>query len=363
MPPPSPFHIAKDEQSWLDSELNLRSIDFDSNLLEDESMAPVIQWRVRYKGKPQYQLCKMKIQSLQNNQENRFVHSIYSRGTHCHIATSSSKGRPLHLSDEKREQVVLHVSALVTAGLIQKWKRTAFLSFPFVVPKASGKSQLIVDFAHLQGKYTKPILHMPAFPVVLRRLHPLEQGDYLVRIDLRAAFYNVPLPERLRDVTAIRFDGKTYVFKVLPMGLFISPAILQAIVQEVVKKVIPGPQRRDGMFAWIHLDDILIAADTLAKIQCLLHKLIRVLYDYGFYLAPRKSVLFPTQTLSYCGLLLDTRWAQYSVSTSRIQFFQQLLQMSARFSRQAWGYLAFWLLALGLSSIARLLNSTSTMPY
>ena len=147
------------------------------------------------------------------------------------------------------------------------------------MPKASGESRLIVDFSHLQGKYTKPVLHMPAFPAVLRRLYPLEQRDYLVRIDLRAAFYNVPLPERLRDVTAFRFDGNTYVFKVLPMGLFVSPAILQAVVQETVRKVIPGPQRRDGMFAWVHLDDILVAADQWQKIQTVLRKLIRVLHE------------------------------------------------------------------------------------
>ena len=260
----------------------------------------------------------------------------------------------MHKDD--REQVTLHVSALLTAGLIQKWKRTAFVSYPFVVPKASGESRLIVDFSHLRGKYTKPVLHMPAFPAVLQRLYPLEQGDYLVRIDLRAAFYNVPLPERLRDVTAFRFDCNTYVFKVLPLGLFISPAILQAVVQEAVRKIVPGPQRRDGTFAWVHLDDILVAANTWQKIQTVLRKLVRVLHEYGFYLAPKKSILKPTQTLSYCGLLLDTRQARYAVSTSRIHFFQQLLRTSARFSKQAWGYLAFWLYALGLSSIARLLN-------
>ena len=179
--------VARDERSWLDCECNLRSVDPSDDLLEVESMAPVLREQVRYKGAPSYQPCKMDIKRLRDNSENRFVRNVYSRGTHCHIATSSSKGRQLNLSRDEREQVALHVSALLTAGLIQKWRRTAFISYPFVVPKASGESWLIVDFAHLQGKYTKPILHMPAFPAVLRRLHPLEQGDYMVRIDLRSS--------------------------------------------------------------------------------------------------------------------------------------------------------------------------------
>ena len=88
----------------------------------------------------------------------------------------------------------------------------------------------------------------------------------------------------------------------------------------------------------------------------ILRKLFRTLHDSGFYIAAKKSVLQPTQRLTYCGLLLDTQQSQYAVSTSRLKFFQQLLRTSARFSKQAWGYLAFWLFALGLSSIARLLN-------
>ena len=265
-PPSSPIKVATDDRAWLDNECNLRSVDRSEDLLEVESMVPVAQTRQQYIGSPSYQPCRMDIQRLRDNQENRFVRNVYRKGTYCFIQSSGSKGRPLFLHEDDRKQVALHVSALLTAGLIQKWRRTSFISYPFVVPKALGESRLIVDFSHLQGKYTKPSLHMPAFPAVLRRLYPLEQGDFMVRVDLRAAFYNVPLPERLRDVTAFRFDGNTFVFKVLPMGLFISPAILQSVVQEAVRKVIPGPQRRDGMFAWIHLNDIFIVANERQKL-------------------------------------------------------------------------------------------------
>ena len=47
------------------------------------------------------------------------------------------------------------------------------------------------------------------------------------------------------------------------------------------------------------------------------------------------------------------------VSTSRLRFFREMLRSPSRFSRQAWGYLAFWLYAIGLSSIIAFCFSVS----
>ena len=350
---------AYDEPRWLDSGMIPRSVSSDSDLLEVESMAPAPRRQGRYEGNPQYRSCRMTACSLLDNCENRFVSSIYTKGAYCNIFVKSSKGRPLRLNGIDSEQVALHVSALLTAGLIQKWRRTAFVSYPFVVPKATGGSRLIVDFAHLRNKYSKPALHLPAFPAVLRRLYPIRMGDMMARIDLQSAFYNVPIPARLRDVPAFRFNNDTFVFNVLPMGLFLSPVILQDVVQDSVRQVIPGPTRNNGLFAWVHLDDILLCADSEAKLQNAVRQVVRKLNQFGFFLAVKKSVLKPTQLIKYCGLLIDTRRAQYEVATSRLNFFKEMLRSPQRFSKQAWGYLAFWIYALGMSSIVRLLNFAS----
>ena len=177
----------------------------------------------------------------------------------------------------------------------------------------------------------------------------------MARIDLQAAFYNVPLPPRLDDVSAFRFQGKMFKFNVLPMGLFVSPALLQAVVQEAVREVQPGPQRQGGRFAWVHLGDILLVAEDLTSLHDLVTKIVRKLHQKGFYISPRKSVLRGTQRLNYCGISIDTAQRTFEVSTSRLNFFKELLQSPQRFTAQAWGYLGFWLYAIGLSSVSRLL--------
>ena len=84
-------------------------------------------------------------------------------------------------------------------------------------------------------------------------------------------------------------------------------------------------------------------------------KVVRQLYESGFYLALKKSNFKGAQRLNYCGITLDTATETFEVSTSRLAFFRQMLKSPNRFSAQAWGYLGFWLYAIGLSSVSRLL--------
>ena len=134
----------------------------------------------------------------------------------------------------------------------------------------------------------------------------------MVHINLQAAFYNGPLPPQLSDVTAFRFQNRTFVFNVLPMGLYISPAILQAIVQEAVRSVVPRPYRMDGTFAWVHLDDIIIAANCQDKLHVALCNIICNLDRLGFFIALEKLILKPMCKLNYCGLAFNMETAKFN---------------------------------------------------
>ena len=156
-------------------------------------------------------------------------------------------------------------------------------------------------------------------------------------------------------MSAFRFQNRTFCFNVLPMGLFLSPAILPGGGTGGGANVVPNTLRVDGVFAWTHLDDILVAADSKTKLHEVLGKLARGLHHFGFYLALDKSILCPMTSVNYCGLTINAAAATFDASTSRMAFFRELLRSSQRFSKRAWGYLAFWLFAIGLSSVARLL--------
>ena len=105
----------------------------------------------------------------------------------------------------------------------------------------------------------------------------------------------------------------------------------------------------------MHLDNIIIVADEAQKLRLAVGNIICSLNEFGFYLALEKSVLQLTHKINYCGLTIDTAMASFEVSMTCMAFFKELLRSPEKFSAQEWGYLAFWLFVLGLSSVTCLL--------
>jgi hypothetical protein len=150
---------------------------------------------------------------------------------------------------------VRYAAAMEHTGIIIKSKRTSFVSYPFFVSKANGYPRLIVDYSHLRGIYDKSPLHLPPFCTALRRLRPILSLHIMARINLKDAFYSIPLPTALGRVTAVRVGSATYQFRALPMGLYVSPRILQAAVQAALLSI-------PVVFTWVLMDDIFLAVAT-----------------------------------------------------------------------------------------------------
>lgn len=202
------------------------------------------------------------------------VRQVYA-GTsrHTFLAKSSSVGRRIALSPLHLAHVKSLVNKLEEAGLVVPARRCSFVSFPFLVPKATGEPRLIIDYSHLRGKYFTPPLHLPAFAQVIGRSAGAFSGAWFARIDLASAFYSMPVPDRLQAVTTFRVESKTYQFRVLPMGLFISPALLTRRLVEVLSHV-------DS--TWTHVDDILIFGASWAAVYTAIRKAVVALHEAGF---------------------------------------------------------------------------------
>ena len=67
------------------------------------------------------------------------------------------------------------------------------------------------------------------------------------------------------------------------MGLFGSPAILQAVIEATMAPI--------KKYSWAHLDDILIWGNSTEEVRQRTAKAIRLLHEVGFLINLKKSVL------------------------------------------------------------------------
>jgi hypothetical protein len=268
------------------------------------------------------------------------------RNSSVFIKKRSSCGRKIVLTPEHQLIVEKFVQALLQAEIISPSKRRSFVSYPFLVAKATGEPRFIVDYSHLRGHYDKPHLHLPHFCAALRRRRPTITGNYMARIDLKDAFYSVPLPPAMTAVTAFRVGAHTYTFNALPMGLYVSPRILQAMVQTAI---VPRP----GVFTWIHMDDIIICASTPELVHDALIAAFRSLDSAGFNISIHKSQLVPSRRIRYCGLILDTTSNTYDIGHTHLWYIRQLIFSIYRLRPEVLGYVSYWLYAIHLTAAIR----------
>jgi len=62
----------------------------------------------------------------------------------------------------------------------------------------------------------------------------LKEGDYMTTINLKDGFFHVPVLPSHQPLMSFQWEGKTYVFQVLPSGMSASPWLFTCFVQATV---------------------------------------------------------------------------------------------------------------------------------
>ena len=129
----------------------------------------------------------------------------------------------------------------------------------------------------------------------------LKPNSSLAKIDLKDAFYSIPISKKSRKYFQYIYNNKLYQFCVLPFGISTAPRVFSKILKPVIALL-----RTRGMCLIIYLNDLLIAAGTYT--DCLNHtkQVISLLESLGFRINYEKSVIIPTQKLEYLGIIIDT---------------------------------------------------------
>jgi len=94
---------------------------------------------------------------------------------------------------------------------------------------------LFLNYIKNLNKFIKP----PHFKLEDLRaaVNLLSQGDFMGSIDLKDAYFVVPIFEEHKKFLRFKFKGKIFQFSCLPFGLCTSPYVFTKIMKPIVNKL------------------------------------------------------------------------------------------------------------------------------
>lgn len=157
-------------------------------------------------------------------------------------------------------------------------------------------------------------VHYASTDDAIKLIKQLGPGCYMAKTDIASAFRIIPIHPRDFHFLGMKWQGKYYFDRCLPMGCSTSCSIFESFstaLEWIAKKVL-------GSQAIIHiLDDFFIVASTESACREQLHKLLALGDDLGVPIAAGKT-LGPLTTLQFAGITLDSITMQASLPEDKL---------------------------------------------
>ncbi|XP_022188087.2 uncharacterized protein LOC111046770 [Nilaparvata lugens] len=181
-------------------------------------------------------------------------------------------------------------------------------SSPIVlVKKSNGKIRFCIDFRKLNSVTHRDAYPLPNMTGILDRLR---DAKYISTIDLKSGYWQVPLDEESKELTAFIVPGRgLFQFKVMPFGLHSAGATFQRLLDQVI-----GPKLEPYAFAY--LDDVVVLGETLESHREHLAEVFQRLRDAGLIINKDKCNFLKSE-LKYLGHIVTEQGLRTDPETIR----------------------------------------------
>ncbi|XP_068241185.1 uncharacterized protein [Palaemon carinicauda] len=191
------------------------------------------------------------------------------------------------LNPQRAERVSEQIKLQLSLGLIEE-SESPWASPVVLVPKEGGGDRLCIDF-HKLNAVTKPESY--PLPRIEDCLKSLGESPYLSKIDLEKGYWQVPLAEESRPLTAFITRDGLYQCRVMPFGLRNAPSCFQRLMN----KVLAGISN-----CVVYLDDIVIFSKTWEEHLQTLRKVLRALQKANLVINLKECTFGGTE-ITYLG--------------------------------------------------------------
>jgi hypothetical protein len=166
-----------------------------------------------------------------------------------------------------------------------------------MVPKKDGSYRFVIDFRGVNARSKRMCYPVPNISHILNNLG---NAKYLSSLDIRSAYWEVPLEEGSRPLTAFSIPERgQFQFRRMPFGLHSAPGTFQALVDKLFTSDLEP-------YVFAYLDDIIISTPDFETHRRILKTVFDKLSEAGLTLKESKCE-FCKPELRYLGYVVNRR--------------------------------------------------------
>ena len=131
-------------------------------------------------------------------------------------------------------------------------------------------------------------------------LDSIQQADWMISMDMKDAYFHMPIHLESRAYLRFCFNQKVFQFKALCFGLSTAPQVFTRVMAPFGKIV-----HLAGFRIALYLDDWLMIASTKEELLRARTLVLSLAEELGILINKEKSVLEPSQVITYLGVKID----------------------------------------------------------
>ena len=202
----------------------------------------------------------------------------------------------------------------------------------------------VISLSHL-----KDFVQLTSFKMetVASVLLSVREGDFLASLDLKDAYFQIPIHRSSRKLLRFTSEGTVYQFRALCFGLSTAPQVFTRVFA-----VVSAWAHSHGTRLLRYLDDWFVLSSSEREAKQAVQSLLLLCHTLGIVINKKKSDLVPSQTAKYLGMTIDTEAGKGFPSLARVEKF---LTVAESFCTMDAPPAQLWQVILGhLASLERL---------
>ena len=194
------------------------------------------------------------------------------------------------------------------ASLYTEYELGDFVSLVFTTSKPDGSHRFILNLKRFNLCVQHIHFKMEGLSDVLNMMRP---GIWMASVDLRDAYYSIPVHKEDQKFFSFAWEEKYYHFICLPNGHKDGPRVFTNVLKAPFAYL-----RSQGHASVVYLDDGYLQALTYEECCRNVQYTTSLLTTLGFFIN-EKSVLSPTKQLTFLGFVLDSDFMTITLTEKR----------------------------------------------